>query len=233
MTNYISIERIKEFFPIILGKFPVTLSIVLIATVIGFLLGLVIAITRIKAIPILDKLATVFVSFVRGTPLIVQLFIILYGFPIVVQDTIGIDIYRWDKIYFVFVTYGLNQAAFMSEIFRGSILSVPVGQSEAAYSVGLTGYQTMMRIIIPQAMKSALPSLGTLFISLFQETALAFTVGIIDVMGQAKLLAVSSRHTIDPYTVVAIIFIIVSFLLEKIFSYLNKYLSYGNKRLNL
>ena len=97
---------------------------------------------------------------------------------------IGININRWDKLYFVIITYGLNAAAFKAEMIRAAIISIPVGQAEAAYSIGMTKLQAFSRIIAPQSVIIILPTLGITLVGLLQDTSLAFTLGIIDVMGQ-------------------------------------------------
>jgi L-cystine transport system permease protein len=217
----------KSSFPKILAKFPVTLEIVVVATVIGLLLGLLLAFMRIKKIPVLCQLAGIYISYIRGVPVLVQLFIVYYGLPMILRSY-GIDTSHINKIIFVFVTYGLNQAGFMAEIIRASILSVPVGQTEAGYSVGLTEFQTFQRIVLPQAIKVAIPNLETMFIMLFKSTALAYMVGIIDMMGKVSALAVINFRTLEGYLCVVIIFAAVSLFLEHLFEWINKKLRYGN-----
>lgn len=132
----------------------------------GLVLGFILAAARIFKIPVLRELAALYISFVRGTPVLVQLFVVYYGLPLLVAP-LGVNINHWSKLFFVLVTYLLNDGAFMSEIIRSSIESVPKGQREAAASVGLTTFQAYKRIIIPQAFKIAALSFGTRVIGSF------------------------------------------------------------------
>jgi L-cystine transport system permease protein len=219
-------KLVPEYLPLILSRLHITLLLVIFATVIGFILGLIIALFRIYRIPVLNQIAIIFISFVRGTPIIVQMFIVFYGFPFLLMKVAGININRWDKMNFVIVTYGLNSAAFMAEIIRASIISVAVGQSEAAYSVGLTRLQTFFRIVAPQAVQIALPSFGTSLVGLLQDTSLAYSLGIIDVMGKVQSIGSRTYHLLEGYIGAAIIFIVLSTLIEKGSSLIEKKVAY-------
>lgn len=221
MGKLFDINAVFQYFPKILAHLNVTLLIVAFSLIIGFLLGILLAIFRLYKVPVLNQVSIFYISFIRGTPIIVQMFIVFYGLPLLLGK-IGIDINRWDKLYFVIVTYGLNSAAFLAEIFRSSIGSVPIGQTEAAYSVGLTTFSTITRIVAPQAVITALPSLGTTIIGLLQDTSIAFTLGIIDVMGEVQAIAANTRRTIEGYVDAAIIFLILAVILERSFAALEK-----------
>ncbi|MDR3595707.1 amino acid ABC transporter permease [Clostridium sp.] len=221
MGKLFDFKLIFEYLPSILARIHITLLIVLLATIVGLLLGVFIALARIYKIPVINQLTIIYISFIRGTPIIVQLFIVYYGLPEILIG-IGININRWDKLNFVLVTYALNSAAFMAEIIRASITSVPIGQTEAAYSIGMTRWQAFYRIIAPQAIITSLPSLGTSIIGLLQDTSLAYTLGIIDMMGQAQAIGARTLHTIEGYIGATIIFIVLSILLEKVFSIIEK-----------
>jgi L-cystine transport system permease protein len=230
MSNLFSWERVIEYFPKVLEKFPVTLNIVIISTLLGLILGIIIAVIRIRKIPVLHQLSLIYISFIRGTPILVQLFIVYYGMPVFVKSLTGIDVGTWEKIIYVYIAYGLNQSGFMAEIIRAAIQSVPAGQTEAAYSVGLNGVQTFRRIVFPQAVRIALPGLETMFVSLFQATALAYMLGVIDIMGKAKSIGVVTFHSLEGYVDAAIIFVITSIILEQVFHVVNKKINYGKGR---
>jgi L-cystine transport system permease protein len=163
----------------------------------------------------------------RGTPMLVQMLVIYYGLPIIMQNIFQVNINRWDKIIFVYITFALNQAAFLSEIFRGSILSISVGQSEAAYSVGLTRLQTFIRIVLPQAARIAIPSFGSDFVGLFQGTSLAFLIGVVDIMGRAKTIGNATKHVLEAYVFIAIIYIVISLITKYFFYRFDKKLACG------
>ncbi|GHV47451.1 cysteine ABC transporter permease [Synergistales bacterium] len=212
---------IIEYAPLILSRLPVTLLIVFWAIAGGSVLGTLLALVRIHKVPFLNGAAVFFISFVRGTPILIQMFIVYYGLPLILNN-FGINITRWAKINFVLVSYALNNAAFLAEIIRSAILSVPASQSEAAWSVGLSASQTFRRIILPQAFRTAFPAFGARVINAIQDTALAFTLGILDVLGQAQAIGIRTYHTLEGYVVAAIIFIAASLLMEYTFAFIEK-----------
>jgi L-cystine transport system permease protein len=209
---------ILEYFPKILSRLHITLAIVLLATVAGIILGTALAVVRLGKVPVVNQLAALFVSFQRGTPILVQLFVVYYGLPILLKSFLHVDINHWDKLVFVIVTYGLSAAAFFSETIRSAITSIPKSQREAAYSVGMTGRETFFRIIAPQAVKIAIPGLGVGIISLLQDTSLAFSLGVVDVMGKVKSLGNATYHNLEGYIGAAIIFIALNYILQIFFA---------------
>ncbi|WP_315067890.1 amino acid ABC transporter permease [uncultured Clostridium sp.] len=221
MESYFDIELVFKDLPQLLSRLHVTLLIVLSATIIGLFLGSILALFRVYKIPILNHITIIYISFIRGTPILVQMFIVFYGLPMLLM-LVGININRWDKLYFVIVTYGLNAAAFNAETIRAAITSIPEGQAEAAYSVGMTKLQTFLRIIAPQSIIIILPTFGIGLIGLFQDTSLAFTLGIIDVMGKVNTIAASTYRSLEGYVSAALIFLVLSILLEQLFSLIDK-----------
>lgn len=229
MGSFFNWNLVISYFPQIFSKLPVTLLIVGIATIIGLILGALIAFIRIERIKILDMIAAVFVSFIRGTPILVQLYVVYYGVPTLLM-IVGIDASQWNKIYFLYITYGLNTAAFQSETIRAAFLSVPPLQKEACIACGFTKNQAYRNVIIPQAVSVAIPSFGTTTITLLQDTSLAFTIGVIDVVGEARAIGASSFHTMEGYVDAAIIFVVLSFVLEKAFSFLENKVNFQIKK---
>jgi L-cystine transport system permease protein len=151
----------------------------------------------------------------------VQLFIVYFAIPLLLR-LIGINANRWNKLIFVNITYALNTSAFLSEVIRGAIASIDPGQREAAYSVGLTPWQAFRRIIAPQALLIALPSFSITILTLLQNTSLAFTIGVLDVVGQIRAIGVRTYHLIEGYTGAALIFVVLSLTLNKIFGEIEK-----------
>lgn len=221
MENYFNINLIFQYLPQLLSRLHITLLIVLSATAIGLVFGIILALFRVYKLPVLNQISIVYISFMRGTPILVQMFIVYYGLPMLLMK-IGININRWDKLYFVIITYGLNAAAFKAEMIRAAIVNIPVGQVEAAYSVGMTKLQAFTRIIAPQSVIIILPTLGITLVGLLQDTSLAFTLGIIDVMGKVNAIAANTYRSLEGYVSAAIIFFILSILLEQLFSRLEK-----------
>lgn len=222
-------ERFFSCFPKILEKFPVTFLIVAVSIIFGVILGLGMAVVRIKKIYVLNGIVQILISYVRGTPVIIQLFVVYYGVPVLVKAITHIDINSWNKIIFVFITYSINQAGFLAEHFRAAIVAVDVGQTEAGYSVGLTERQTFFRIVAPQALIIALPGLSTIVIGLFHGTALAYMVGVMDMMGKVKSISAITYHSLEGYISATIIFVTVSIVLEQLFKLASSRIS--NQRL--
>ncbi|ACV21424.1 L-cystine transport system permease protein tcyL [Slackia heliotrinireducens] len=227
MEGFFSIGRLVGNIPALLKSLPVTFEIVAVATLFGVALAILLALARIKKVPVLSQLALVFISFIRGTPLLVQMFIVYYGMPILLWNVFRVDVNGWQRLTFVMITYSLNQGGFMAEIFRSAIESVPASQTEAAYSVGLSGAQTFLRIVLPQAVRTAIPSFSVNLVSLFQDTSLAFMLGVVDVMGRAELIQSATHHVLECYVIITVIFIVISIALRMFFIYLDKRLQYG------
>jgi L-cystine transport system permease protein len=219
MPSFFEWRNVIFFLPRVISALPTTLLIVLVATVSGLAVGLVLAFLRLERIPVFCQLSLVLVSFIRGTPILIQMFIVYYGLPMLLLH-LGINITRWDKLYFIYITYGINTGAYFSEIIRSAILSVPKAQKDAAAAAGLTKLQSYIRIIIPQSVVIAIPSLGTSMTSLLQDTSLAFALGILDVIGRVRALGAITSRILEGYVVAAVIFIVLTIALEKGFGYI-------------
>lgn len=229
MADLFSWQRLIQNFPILIVKLPITFEIVAVAFTLGFLLALLIATARIKKIPVLNQILTVFISFERGTPLLVQMLVVYYALPIVLKAFFGIDSRRWEKIIFVDLALILNQGVFLGEIFRGAILSIPKGQREAAIACGFSEFNAFVRIVLPQAVRVALPSTGLTLIGLFQETSLVFMIGVIDIIGRASALGATTGHSLESYVIIAVIFVLINFVLTAITTKIDKKLTFGAK----
>ena len=218
-------ELVFSQIPTILSALPVTLELTLIATLIGYSLGLVLALIKINKIPVLRQLAVVYISVIRGTPILVQLYITYYGIPLILKYHnmhygTNYNINAIPAILFAIVALGLNQSAFDAEVIRASIQSVDKGQIEAAKTLGMSGGQILGRVILPQAVVVALPSLGNSLISLIKGTSLAFTVAVVDLTAQGRILAGKNFRYFEVYCSLAIIYWIITVVLENLFKYL-------------
>lgn len=224
----ISWERIVNYFPKIVVKFPVTLSIVFVSFILGLILACLLAMIQIKKIPILKQLTAIFISYIRCTPIITQMFVVYFGIPIIL-GALGLETKNVNNIVYVYIAYALNTGGFTSEVIRSSILSVPAGQTEAGRSIGLSEFQTLIHIVVPQAIRIAMPMLGTQFILLFKGTALAYMLGVIDMMGKAKTIGAMSGHVIEGYIDCAVVFVVISLILEKVFNLIDRKFDFGKK----
>jgi L-cystine transport system permease protein len=228
--DFFSFHRVITYFPKVLSKLPVTLNIVLVSITIAIVLATAIAMICIKKLPVLSQMAALYISFVRGTPILVQMFLVYYGMPLFITALVGSNITsEWNKLIFVYIAYGLNEAGFLSEHIRAAILSVPAGQTEAGYSVGLNGNQTFFRIVLPQAFRVLLPGFSTMLVGLLPATSLAYMLGVTDMMGKVRAIGTVTFHTLEGYFCAAIIFVLASFILERFCAHLLERFNYESK----
>ncbi|MGO4108265.1 amino acid ABC transporter permease [Paenibacillus sp. YAF4_2] len=209
------INYVIDFIPKLLSTLNITLLIVAGAIGLGLLVGFLVALPRLYHVPVLRNVSMVYVSFFRGTPILIQLFLFYYGLPEILK-LISIDISKLSVIYFVILTFGLNVGAFVSETIRAAVLAVNKGQVEAAYSIGMTGYQAFTRIVLPQAIGIAVPVFGNLVIAMLKDTSLAFTLGVMEMTGKAQTLGSLSQHFIETYIALALIYLVMSISLERL-----------------
>lgn len=218
----IDFEFLAEAFPQVLASVPVTLLLVFISIPIGWVLGILIALVKNAKVPVLYQIATVFVSFMRSVPMVIILFVSYYSTPLIIQSyltSIGLsaDISSVPAAAYAIAAFVLEQAAYSSEVFRSAILAVDKGQIEAAQSVGMTKPVAYARIVLPQAITSALPNLNGLFVGLVQGTSLAYFVGVYEVMATSTLLANASYAYIEAYLMATVIYEVLSFVFNRVF----------------
>lgn len=163
--------------PILFGYLGVTLNMALWGLLFSLIIAVFIALIRVYRIPVLNQLAQVYISFFRGTPLLVQLFLLYYGLPQVFPIFIGLDAFSAAVI-----GLSLHFAAYKAESIRAAINGIDRSQMEASLSIGMTELQAMRRVILPQATRIALPSLMNYFIDMIKSTSLAFTLGVAEIM---------------------------------------------------
>jgi L-cystine transport system permease protein len=209
--------------PKLLSCLNTTLTIVCLSILLGFVIGLLVALPRLYKIPVLKRLSEVYISFFRGTPILIQLFLIYYGLPEILLG-IHINVSKVPVLDFVILTYALNSGAFISEAIRSSVLAVDRGQVEAAYSIGMTGFQAFRRIVTPQSLALAVPVFANLVIANLKDTSLAFTLGVMELTGKAQTLAQLTQHFIETYIALALIYLALSLVLEKVFAMAEGYL---------
>lgn len=226
----IDFEFALKYAPDVLKGVPATLGIALFAMMLGLIFGLFIALCRIYKVPVLNRIAVVYISFIRGTPLIVQLYVFFYGFPLLVEIINKKQGWNFDTSYispliYALIAYTINTSAYQAETFRASINAVSIGQIEAAYSVGMTTTQSFLRIILPQAFLIALPNLGNIFIGLIKATSLAFAVKVVEIMAISKIIANDGYRYLEMYFLAAAVYWVLCFLFEVLFSLLERRLN--------
>jgi len=209
-------------FPTVLKAAPMTLLIAVISMLLGLLLGFLITLCRMYKVPVLNKLAALYVSFIRGTPLLVQIYVIFFGLPTFINYlnqamNWHIPVNNISPLVFALFAFTLNTTAYQSETIRSALSAVDGGQMEAAYSVGMTTLQSFTRIIIPQALVVALPNFGNIFLGLIKGTSLAFAVRVVEILAVAKIEAGDGYKYLEMYLDASIIYWIMCFLFEKLF----------------
>lgn len=197
------------------GGIPVTVGVSLISVVIGGLFGLLLALMRLSKNKLVMWISKIFTDVVRGTPLVVQAFIMAYGVPQLLHAS-NID-FKWPVLVLpAIIVCGLNSAAYMSEVIRGGIQAVDKGQMEAARSLGMSHRQAMRLVIIPQAIKIILPAIGNEFITLIKETSVLSFVGVVEVMRKGTLWNAATYMTFPAYIGVALAYMLLTIPLSKL-----------------
>lgn len=213
LSVWIDITK-ASFMPMLKGALFNTIPLTLITFVIGLALATLTALCRISGNRVLEWIARIYVSIIRGTPLLVQLFIIFYGLP-----TIGITINSFPA---AVIGFSLNVGAYASEIIRASILSIPKGQWEAAYTIGMSYPQALRRVILPQATRVSIPPLSNTFISLIKDTSLASLILVTEMFRKAQEIAATNYEFLIVYTEAGLIYWVICFLLSIVQQVLEK-----------
>ena len=199
------LQLLVDSAPLLLQGAGYTIELSVGAMVLGLALGLTVALLRLSPLRALRAVAGFYVSFIRGTPLLVQLFLIYYGLA-----QFG---WRLDPIPAALIGLTLNVGGYASETLRGAIASIERGQWEAAYSIGMTSSQAMRRVILPQAARVALPPLGNTFISLIKDTSLAATIQVPELFRQAQLITARTYEVFTMYITAAALYWLMSSVL--------------------
>ncbi|MDR1885239.1 MAG: amino acid ABC transporter permease [Synergistaceae bacterium] len=213
--------------PDVLKYLPVTILISFGSSLIGLVVAFIVALIRYFEVPVLSPLCKLYISFIRGTPTLVQLFIVYYGIPIVLVAAnqrfgTNINVSGLPKIIYVLFAFALNTGAYMSETIRSAITSVDAGQWEACYSLNMNTRQAVTRIVIPQALTVALPSLGNSWISVMKDTSLAFSIGLVELLSAARLIGARASRYLEVYIDAALMYWGVCIVMEIVLSLLEK-----------
>lgn len=224
------IQQVFTNIPDILKYLPVTMELAIGAMLVSLVLGLGIALIKIKKVPVLTPLATVFISVIRGTPILVQLYVTYYGIPLFLKylnykNGTNYNLNGIPSILYAFVALAINEAAYNAEIIRASLLSVEKGQIEAASSLGMTYFQVLRRIILPEAVVVALPSLGNSFIGLIKGTSLAFTCAVVEMTAEGRIIGGRTFRYFEVYISLAIIYWAITIVVERIIRLLERRLA--------
>ncbi|MBQ6780960.1 MAG: amino acid ABC transporter permease [Treponema sp.] len=220
-------EFIRDNIGYIISAAPMTLFLTVFPVIAGVVLGFGIALIRIHKVPVLSQLFGLYISFFRSVPLLVLLFVAYYGTPKFINFVFyggvrKLSVINLNNTLIAIITLTLYSSAFLSEIIRGAFSSVDMRQHEAAHALGMTGFQTYWRILIPQAIVVALPNYFNFFLALLKGTAVVFTISVIDMMSAAKLQAEIGYRFIEAYVLVGVFYILFSVVFSRLFIFIEK-----------
>lgn len=222
-------------FQVVLGSLPillwgtlVTLQLAIVSTIFGLVGGSLLGVARLSSKAWLRWLSRAYIDFFRGTPLLVQIFMIYFGIPGLLQG-LGLQ-FTFNRFLAAVLALSLNSAAYIAEIVRAGIQSIDPGQTEAAQSLGLNANKTMRFIIFPQALRRMLPPLGNEFITMLKDTSLVAVIGFEELFRQGQLIVATNYRPFELYAAVAVIYLILTLLSSRGFSYLERLMSPGSKR---
>jgi L-cystine transport system permease protein len=194
-----------SLWPLVRGALTGTIPLALASFVIGLVLALVVALMRLGRNRVAAGVARGYVSVIRGTPLLVQLFVIFYGLP-----SVGVTISPWPS---AIIAFSLNVGGYAAEVIRAAILSVPTGQWEAAHMIGMTRRRALRRIILPQAARVSVPPLSNTFISLVKDTSLASLILVTELFREAQQIAAFSQEFMALYVEAAVVYWVICLFL--------------------
>jgi L-cystine transport system permease protein len=197
---------LESFWPLVVGAVTGTIPLALASFAIGLVLALGVALLRLSKNRVLSGIARFYISVIRGTPLLVQLFVIFYGLP-----SLGLVIDPWPS---AIIAFSLNVGGYGAEVIRAAILSVPKGQWEAGYTIGMSNGMTLRRLILPQAARVSVPPLSNTFISLVKDTSLASLILVTELFRVAQEIAAFSQEFMLLYVEAALIYWLICLVLS-------------------
>ncbi|MDQ0215114.1 L-cystine transport system permease protein [Oikeobacillus pervagus] len=219
MNGGFNVEFFINTFFVALSGIPTALVVTIVVLLIALPLGFLLAMTRLNNVPLLSPFSKLYVSFVRGTPIIIQIFIIYSSIPLFLKALfekyhIAYDVYKIHPLWYAFIIFSFSTTAILIEVFRSALKTVDQGQLEAAYSVGLTSFQAYKRIIIPQALVVAMPNLCTATVNLIKATSLGYAISLQEITLRAKVAANAGYNYVEAYLDIFIVYILLCSVVE-------------------
>jgi L-cystine transport system permease protein len=232
--TYFSPAYFLTMLPKVAAKIPLTLGMAVAGFGGAIVLALALALVQVYRVPLARQIAAVYISFIRGTPILVQLLICGIFLPALIGEITGINVGRiWPPLVFIIAALALNTAAFLGEALRSAINGVDRGQIEAARSVGMAEWQTLWQVVLPQAFRIAMPNIQSIFIGTLKDTSYAHgSGGALDVIGIVAVSTARSFRALEGYSAAAIAFFVLCVSLEFVFSLILKRLSRGDLSIN-
>ena len=211
----LNIDLMINSIPLLIVGAGITIQITAISVAIGMVIGMFVGVARVSNIRPLRWLAAVYVDFLRGTPLLVQIFLIYFALPVLLGN-------RVDPFIAAITACGINSGAYIAEIFRAGIQAIDDGQMEAGRSLGMTWWQTMWYIIIPQAFRNIVPPLGNEFIALLKDSSLVSVIGFEELTRRGQLIIARTYGSLEIWICVAIIYLIMTLTISRFVAFLEK-----------
>lgn len=209
------LDLVVRSFPLLLMGAGITIQITVLSVGFGFLIGMFVGMARLAKLAPLRLLATVYVEFFRGTPLLVQIFIIYFALPIVLGT-------RIDPFVAAITACSINSGAYVAEIFRSGIQSIDKGQMEAGRSLGMSWTQTMRYVILPQAFKRIIPPLGNEFIAMLKDSSLVSAIGFEELTRRGQLIIARTYGSFEIWLSVAVIYLVMTLTISRLVNYLER-----------
>lgn len=210
-----NMDLVIQSFPLLLLGAGITVQITAISVGLGLIIGMFVGIARISHVKPLSFLAAVYTDFLRGTPLLVQIFLIYFALPLILDQ-------RVDPFFAAITACGINSGAYIAEIFRAGIQAIDDGQMEAGRSLGMTWVQTMRYIIIPQAFKNIIPPLGNEFIALLKDSSLVSVIGFEELTRRGQLIIARTYGSLEIWLSVAVIYLAMTLAISRLVAYMEK-----------
>lgn len=208
-------EIIQEALPLLIAGAGITIEISALSVGLGMFFGVVVSLIRLSGIRPLRILGNVYVDFLRGTPLLVQIFLVYFALPALIH-------HRVDAFFAAITACSINSGAYVAEIFRGGIESIDKGQMEAGRSLGMTWWQTMRYIILPQAFKRIIPPLGNEFIAMLKDSSLVSVIGFEELTRRGQLIIARTYASFEVWLSVAFIYLIMTFAVARLVGVLER-----------
>lgn len=206
---------IVKVFPLLLQGAAVTVEITALSVGLGFLIGMLVGVARLAQARLLRWLAMIYIDFIRGTPLLVQIFLIYFALPMITGT-------RIDPFIAAITACSINSGAYIAEIFRAGIQSIDKGQVEAGRSLGLNWYQTMRFVVMPQAFKRVIPPLGNEFIAMLKDSSLVSVIGFEELTRCGQLIIAKTYNSFEIWMAVAMLYLIMTLTISRLVAFLER-----------
>ena len=215
MDMNLNVDLMINSLPLLITGAGITIQITAISVGLGLIIGMFVGIARISNVKLLRWLAAIYIDFLRGTPLLVQIFLIYFALPVILEQ-------RVDPFIAAITACGINSGAYIAELFRDGIQAIDEGQMEAGRSLGMTWVQTMRYIIVPQAFKNIVPPLGNEFIALLKDSSLVSVIGFEELTRRGQLIIARTYGSLEIWISVAIIYLVMTLTISRLVAYLEK-----------